>query len=465
MSRLLSRGKAAPNRRTTDVPVGAEPSSDVAASRVLSEFERLLREPGCPACRYIGEAERSFFSWFEIESFSTVEVQAQLGAGMGMCPRHSRRLIEAISEGHIMTTVTREALSGARTAILEEGEVGSCPACDAFAFASERARHVLLEGLLDPFTARLYFEHDGMCLPHVLQAAPTAALSTLKMLAERLLATLDGGDDACREELLAGLDDDAGRRACWRCLLPEGPTTGTTVKQLRGRLQIESCPVCLSTGLTERRYVHWLLERTLEDDQSLLTDPGELCAAHLHDVALADRSLAGPAIERKRRARMGRLRRLLDQLAELPASERRRRRGGVDDLDRARKEFTSAQYCPACHARNGTDGSQLELVRASLSLAPVREDYGRGHGLCVRHALQLTKGHAARLARRHLDGRLGVLAWEVHETARKYAWAFRHEPSGSEHDAWLRALAQVDGRVFEGGPAPAARPSAVSEQS
>ena len=47
--------------------------------------------------------------------------------------------------------------------------------------------------------------------------------------------------------------------------------------------------------------------------------------------------------------------------------------------------------------------------------------------------------------------------WEVEETARKYAWAYRHETSGPERDAWLRAMAQIDGRVFEGGPAPNGR--------
>ena len=33
------------------------------------------------------------------------------------------------------------------------------------------------------------------------------------------------------------------------------------------------------------------------------------------------------------------------------------------------------------------------------------------------------------MAHRHADARVSVLSWEVEETARKYAWACRHEPS------------------------------------
>jgi hypothetical protein len=93
----------------------------------------------------------------------------------------------------------------------------------------------------------------------------------------------------------------------------------------------------------------------------------------------------------------------------------------------------------------------------------VRDRYERSHGLCVHHSMQVADAQATRLVRRHLDGRLGILAWEVGETARKYAWAYRHEPHDHEQSAWLRALAQIDGRVFEGGPAPADAPATDPE--
>lgn len=83
----------------------------------------------------------------------------------------------------------------------------------------------------------------------------------------------------------------------------------------------------------------------------------------------------------------------------------------------------------------------------------MRDAYDHGHGVCVRHALQFSKGPPAERAHRHTDARLSVLAWEVEETARKYAWAYRHEPDGPESDASMRAMGQIDGRVFEGAAA------------
>ena len=149
----------------------ASPARGAGSRGVLSEFERLLREPGCPACRYLAEAERSFFSWLRIESFSVAEVQARLRAGMGMCEVHSRRLVEEFGEGHVMTIIVREAIAGARQRLREDGEPGPCPACDAVGFGSQRARQLVVDGLADPATARVYSDHDGVCLAHFLQAA------------------------------------------------------------------------------------------------------------------------------------------------------------------------------------------------------------------------------------------------------------------------------------------------------
>jgi hypothetical protein len=67
--------------------------------------------------------------------------------------------------------------------------------------------------------------------------------------------------------------------------------------------------------------------------------------------------------------------------------------------------------------------------------------------------------------RNHTDARLALLAWEVQETARKYAWAYRHEPTGPERHGWLRGLIQIDGRVFEGGPAPTAANGMTANES
>src|ERR1039458_5425136 len=127
MQRLRLSG-AAPDRA---------PASAPRTRRVLTEFEHLLRRGGCPACTYLAQAESSFFSWFRNENYSSAEVQAQLRAGMGMCPVHSRRLVDEFGAGPITTVVAREALAGAVEHIRSEAHLGSCAACDMLAGSSE----------------------------------------------------------------------------------------------------------------------------------------------------------------------------------------------------------------------------------------------------------------------------------------------------------------------------------------
>ncbi len=431
--------------------IGAPPSARLARTRVLSEFEHLLHQAGCPACTYVAEAERSFFSWFEIESHTTQAMQARLRGAMGMCPAHSRRLVGQLEDGPIVNRVAREALAGARQALRGESRPSRCPACEAAAFAADYIGHLIADALADSGNVRAYAEHTGMCLPHVLDFASAADASVLKPVAERLAVSL-GEERGPALELLAGADEDAGRRAKWQEHAPDAPRGTSTLDGLFARLLIDACPVCLSRGQAARRYSQWLAERNRAGDPSIQRDPGELCGSHLHDLAIADPAAMEVAAGRKRAARMGRLAKLLDRLAEQAPAPRRRRRSEHDLLARPRDEFASDPYCPACHACNGVERSQLELLGASLALPRVRDRYQQSHGLCVRHALELTD-EAGQQARYHADACVGLLSWEVNETARKYAWASRHEDTGPERSGSLRALAQIDGRTFEGGPA------------
>jgi hypothetical protein len=347
----------------------------------------------------------------------------------------------------------RHALAGAGQILRDRAQPGPCPACEAVAFGAQRGRSVLLGGLSDQRHARLYSEHGGICLRHLLHAAEVADRSALRLLAERLAASLEEQDGSALVSVIAGVDRDADRRGTWREQLPELPG-GSTVTRLCRQLESGACPVCLGRGQADRRYVHWFAERASEQDPSLETDPGQLCAPHLHDIAVVDEAGAASAAGRQRAARLGQLHQLLDRLDQSPAPARRGRRRGNEDAAPGCHELTSREHCPACHARDGVERAQLALVNSSLALRPVRDRYEQSHGLCVRHALQITEGRATDLAHRHADARVAVLAWEVEETARKYAWAYRHEPSGPEGDAWLRAMGQIDGEAFEGAPPP-----------
>jgi hypothetical protein len=429
-----------------------DPPAVSASPPLRSEFERLLRTDTCPACSFLAETQRSFFSWFVGENHSAASVQADLRASLGMCPVHSRRLMEDPGPGPIMATVVREGLAGALSRLREPTAIGPCPVCHAMSRAHDDALHLVLNGLEHDAEARRYGEHAGLCLNHLLALGGAADATSVKLVAQRLLDGLRSADTTTALELLACADDDVSRRALWRGRLSE-PLVASTIEQLCARLGVAACPICLAAGLGERRYLDWFLESSRRDEPSLRTDPGELCAAHLRDAAWQDPAGAQPAVDRKRNVTMEALERLLDRLAQAPPQTGRRRRTNDEVSEHLRATVSAVHQCPACRARHTAEQRQLDLLEAALTQIPVRTIYEASHGLCVHHTLRLNAGAPEQTARRVAGGRVAVLAWEVGEIRRKYAWSCRHELPGPESDAWLRGLVQLDGRVLlEGGP-------------
>jgi hypothetical protein len=249
----------------------------------------------------------------------------------------------------------------------------------------------------------------------------------------------------------------APTRICRRELdgAPPSPPNRSPPRRVGGliaRLGLDACPVCLSAGWAELGYLRWFTERSKAADRSLEDGPGELCGTHLHYLNWLDERVAARVASRQSAARRGELRRVLDRMAALPSDRRWRQRQVAAELDIARGEFVAAHFCPACHARDGVERSQLDLVLASIAVAPLRERYLRAHGLCARHALLADEQDGGAPVRTHARARLEMLAWDLGESDRKRAWAYRHELAGPERHAWLRVIAQVDGRVFRGGP-------------
>ena len=136
-------------------------------------------------CRYVDEGERAFFAWVSMESCTADEAQAQLRARRGMRTRRTRRLVEAAGEGHVMTTVTRHAVLGARTALRERTSPGRCRACAAADSTVSRSIGIVLDGLSDPSHVRLDSAHSDMRFPHVVEAAGRCQRGPLKLIAER----------------------------------------------------------------------------------------------------------------------------------------------------------------------------------------------------------------------------------------------------------------------------------------
>ncbi len=414
----------------------------------------LLRTDACPACRFLDNAERSFFAWFVNENHTSATVRAELRASMGMCPGHSRRVVEDPGAGAVLTTVVGEALVGARARLREELPVGPCPACASLSRSAGDVAHLLVDGLADEGHLRHYAEHRGVCLDHVFTLSAFAPPDLMTVIAQHLLRSLRERDAPAMLGLLAGADRDGPRRARWRMGLPEFGRSRSTIVQLCEYLRVDACPICLAGGLGGRRYLEWWTQASRAADPSLRTDPGELCSAHLHDLALADPSAGRRAIARKRVATMRALEVLVAEMPAVPAASKRRRASDAGVSREVQRILRPLHRCPACRAEDTAEVRQAELLEAAMALPRVRATYDAGHGLCVRHALRFRVGSAAQVTHRVLDARLAVLQWELEEIRRKYAWECRHEPTGPEQDAWLRGVGQIDGRVLIGVPAP-----------
>jgi hypothetical protein len=424
-----------------------------AASALPSELASLLRADECPACQFLGNAERSFFSWFVNENHTSATVQAQLRASMGMCPAHSRRLIDDPGAGPVVTTVVGEALAGARARLRDELPAGPCPACASLSRSAGDVAHLVADGLEHEDHLRDYSKHRGVCLDHVFALSELAPPELMTVIAQRLLGGLRRRDAPATLALLGRADRDGPRRARWRMGLPELGQSGATIAQLCEHLRVDACPVCLAGGLGERRYLEWWTHASRTDDPSLRTDPGELCGAHLHDLALADAPAGRRAIDRKRAATMRALQLLLAAMPDTRRASRRRRATDGAVSREVQRILSPLHQCPACRAQTTAEVREAELLEAAMALSEVRATYEAGHGLCVRHARRLASGAAVQVTHQLVDARLAVLQWELEEIRRKSAWECRHEPAGPEQDAWLRGLAQVDGRVLIGAPA------------
>ncbi len=435
---------------------------------MLSQLGGLLRADGCPVCAFIDNAERSYFAWFVNENHASASVQAQLRASAGMCPAHSRRLIEDPGPGPVVTTVARDAVAGARMRLREETTVSGCPACESVTRAAGDATRVMIDGLRREGDLRRYLRHPGVCLDHMFTLAGAAGPGEMTTIAQRLLTSLSEAEPAAGDALplLAHTDADAPRRARWRRALPgdsprrPGGQDDSTITRLCQELGLGACPVCLAGGLAEQRYLSWWLDAAAAGDPSVQTDPGELCGGHLRDLAELDASAALPAIERTRVTTIRALEQLVEELPRDQSTSRRRRahddHGVAEAVQRALRPLHA---CPACRARAVAEQRRQELLDAALVLPAPRAAYESGHGLCLRHLLHADpEARATRqVARRVIDARLGVIAWELEEIRRRFAWDARHEHPGPEQDAWLRGMSQIDGRVLIGAPSSAMR--------
>jgi hypothetical protein len=458
----------------------------------------LLADPGCPLCRTVDQATNRYHFWFVHESFQQPETLAQLRSNLGMCPRHTRDLVK-LRHSSALTTVLREVLPAAAARLAQPAARPGCPACGSAARAAAYQLSTIARLLDDQTVVEAYRAAGGMCVAHTLRALrsvpPRHARLLVLVLRDALTCPPDGTSPV---DVLAGTDPDTTTRHRLRELLPGEPAPPTTaspgratLERLHQLLEVDACPVCLTEGQSERRYLRWLAagaDGKPADGSRGVAGPDELelCARHLHDQEVAAPPVGMAAVARQAGPWRARLDGCQPHLAR---EERLKSMAGRRSLARAawarpgtrdqRRVWTSRArsvirtflesrrqarelalaglrmpWCRVCHAVAQDNRRAADLLLAALRDHPTARRYQAAHGLCVRHVLELLPDGRAAPVRGVLLARLDVLAWELAEADRKQAWALRYQPSGPEATAWLRATALVDGGVFLGGPAP-----------
>jgi hypothetical protein len=391
----------------------------------------LLTGPGCPVCRYAGEAGDRYLAWFALEAHADPVTVTRLCASLGMCPRHTRRLMSQPGAAGRLTAVYRYVMAAARDGLSgPAASIRDCPACEHDHSAAARALDTLLDGLRDDSVRDRYRELGGLCIPHLQMAATAGDRRIVAWLSETMTAAVAA--QPAGPGWLGGTDHDAEVRAVLRraaaTTAPSGPGP---------------CLACLAAARSEDAHLARVV-RTGDHgqpDRRLL-----LCPAHLHDVV----AVAGPRdVPRLLAWQAGCL---AGAVSHRLTSSARRKPGAPASWIRPRRREDGSGRCSACLASQDSAQRAVGDLRASLRAthpAPYRHT-----PLCARHLLGLRAfdpwaGHV--LAPGMLE-RAEMLIAELNQAFGKNTWTRRHEPRGPEMTAWRRAAAFLDGNVFCGCP-------------
>jgi hypothetical protein len=394
----------------------------------------LLTGPGCPVCRYAGEAAGRYLAWFALEGHADTVTVTRLCASLGMCPRHTRGLMSQPGAAHRLTALYRDVVRAARDRLAgRSARPAGCPACEHDDGAAGRALETLLEGLADGPVRDRYRELGGLCIPHLRAAPARGDHRVVAWLARTMTATVTVGPAG--PGWLAGTGGDADVRVALRNALPAAALPGSG-----------ACAACLAAGRSEHACLAGLADGGDRGgpDRGLL-----LCAGHLGDLVIA---APRPAVAPLLAWQAGCLAAALIGPASSPgripgASGRpagwpwfRRRRGAVLD------------DCPVCLASAAAAQRAVDDLRGWLRAAPA--DPAGQVPLCVRHLLRLKAADswAGQVTAHGAIDRADQLAAELDAAFGKGTWAHRHEARGPEMTAWRRAAAFLDGGVFCGSP-------------
>jgi hypothetical protein len=387
----------------------------------------LLTVPGCPVCRYAGEASDRYLAWFALEAHAQAVTISRLCASLGMCPRHTRGLMSQPGAAARLTAVYRYVVESARDRLTgRAARLGACPSCEHDDGAAGRAMDTLLEGLNDDLVRERYRELGGLCIPHLGAASARGGHRVVAWLSETMIATVTARPTGFG--WLAGIDYDADARVALRQAAPAAAWPASDV-----------CVACLAAARAESDRLAWIRRASgrSQRDRRLL-----LCGGHLSDLmVLAGQRDAASLLAWQAGCLAARLTR---RLTSAPG----RKWGPASWLRLLHRRPEAQDRCPVCLASEDAAQRAVGELRALLRAAqPVP---GCRAPLCVRHLLGLRRldpwaGHV--MAHGAVE-RADRLIAELSEAFRKGTWAHRHETRGPEMTAWRRAAAFLDGGVF-----------------
>jgi hypothetical protein len=402
----------------------------------LYSAEDLLTTPGCPVCRYVGEASDRYLGWFALQAHAEIGTITRLCAALGMCARHTRELMRQPGAATRLTAVYRYVVVEARDRLAGQStQVAVCPACEHDDAAADRALDTLLDGLADAQVRDRCRELGGLCILHLRAAFAKGPRKIAAWLAETFTATLHARPPGL-EWLAGGIDHDTHVRAVLREAIPA-----------RAERRSYVCAACLAGAHSERHHLKQLPGVGIGDngrDPELL-----LCSGHLSDVAAAAGHGDGTRALLAWQAEC-----LIAGLSRRSPSWAGRSSGNqVTRLRRGGRQAHMPADCTVCRTRDRAVRQTLDDVRVGLRSASKADD-DRRVALCVRHVLSLRAAErsvgqaAARGAVDHADW----LIAELTEAFRKNTWEHRAETRGPEMSAWRRAAAFLDGGVFGACP-------------
>jgi len=147
-------------------------------------LEQAMREPGCPICRQVREAEERWI-WNALYEFTgDPELHERFASALGLCREHAALMAQVVE--------TRELLTPAAVARLYETVViraleelanfrgrrnfvrKNCPVRQLARDTEDRETWFLGRLLEDEDLWRAYEGSDGLCLPHLLKVLPEA---------------------------------------------------------------------------------------------------------------------------------------------------------------------------------------------------------------------------------------------------------------------------------------------------